>query len=136
MMHIALPLKLTQQLLQHAQSTPTKEVCGMISCQNDSVFHCYPIDNVAEQPESHFLFDEKQHIAAVVAMREQTESLFAIYHSHPTAAALPSSTDIAMSSSPNALYLIISLNTKGVLELRGFKIVAAQVQEVTLTLFS
>lgn len=135
-MQIALPLKLTQQLLQHAQSAPTEEVCGIIGCQNDSVFHCYRIDNVADQPESHFLFDEKQHIAAVITMREQSESLFAIYHSHPTAAAFPSSTDIAMNNASNALSLIISLNTKGVLELRGFKIVAAQVQEVTLTLFS
>jgi len=135
-MHIALPLKLTQQLLQHAQSTPNQEVCGIISQQYDSVFHCYPIDNVAEQPEKYFLFDEKQHIAAVVTMREQGQSLFAIYHSHPTAAALPSSTDIAMSNDSNAVYLIISLNTKGVLELRGFKIVAEQVQELTLTLFS
>ena len=55
-------------------------------------------------------------------MREQQEELFAIYHSHPTAPAEPSATDLEMANYPDALYLIISLNTKGVLEMRGFRL--------------
>ncbi len=55
-------------------------------------------------------------------MRENGEALFAIYHSHPTSPAEPSAIDLELAAYPDALYLIISLNTKGVLEMRGFRL--------------
>jgi proteasome lid subunit RPN8/RPN11 len=131
---IQIPRKLTQQLLHHAQISPDNEVCGLIGAKNGNPCSCYPIKNTAEQPENKFLLDAQQQIAAQVAMREKGEELFAIYHSHPTAPALPSETDITLATYPNALYLIISLNTKGVLEMRGFKIAEGEVQEVILIL--
>ena len=70
-------------------------------------------------------------------MRDKNEELFAIYHSHPTAPAIPSATDIKLATYPDAVFLIISLNTKGVLELRGFKInnkSAKPVEELILSL--
>jgi proteasome lid subunit RPN8/RPN11 len=133
---IQIPRKLTQQLLHHAQSSPESEVCGLISAKNSQPYHCYPINNVASQPESKFLLDAQQQIAAQVTMREKGEELFAIYHSHPTAPALPSKTDIALAHSPDILHLIISLNIKGVLEMRGFKIANGHAQEVVLILVS
>jgi [CysO sulfur-carrier protein]-S-L-cysteine hydrolase len=68
----------------------------------------------------------------MATMRGQNEELFAIYHSHPSAPAKPSTYDVNMAAYPQALYLIISLNTKGVLEMRGFKIIDNEVNEVTL----
>jgi proteasome lid subunit RPN8/RPN11 len=67
-------------------------------------------------------------------MRNQSEKLFAIYHSHPKAPAQPSIYDLEAASYPDALYLIISLNTKGVLEMRGFKISKKSSEEVVLSL--
>ena len=131
---IKFPRKLTQQLLHQAQSSPLHEVCGLISAKNGLPCHCYPIKNSAEQPENRFLLDAQQQIAAQVAMREQGEELFAVYHSHPTAPALPSSTDIALANPANALHLIISLDTKGVLEMRGFTFADGQAREVILIL--
>lgn len=131
---IQIPRKLAQQLLHHAQNTPDSEVCGLIGAKNNQPCSCYPIKNIAPQPETKFLLDETQHIAAQVAMREKAESLFAIYHSHPSAPALPSQTDIALATYPNALHFIISLNTKGVLEMRGFQINNETVTEIILTL--
>ena len=69
-------------------------------------------------------------------MRKLNQELFAIYHSHPTAPALPSSEDLALSAYPAALYLIISLNTKGILEMRGFKINQDAAHEIPLTLIA
>ena len=131
---IQIPRKLTQQLLHHAQNSPTSEVCGLIGTKNNCPCSCYPIKNSAPQPENKFLLDAQQQIAAQVAMREKGEELFAIYHSHPTAPALPSQTDIALATYPNALHFIISLNTKGVLEMRGFQINNETVTEIILTL--
>ena len=96
--------------------------------------HCYPVANVAEHPQQRFLLDAGQQISAMAKMREQGEDLFAIYHSHPTAPALPSTHDLELAAYPDALYLIISLNTKGILEMRGFKIHRKTAQEIPLVM--
>lgn len=131
---IQISRKLTNQLLHLAQLSPSLEICGLIGIQDDSSLHCYPINNVAEHPQQQFLLDASQQIAAMSKMRASNQELFAIYHSHPTAPALPSSEDLALSAYPSALYLIISLNTKGILEMRGFRINQDSAQEIFLTL--
>jgi [CysO sulfur-carrier protein]-S-L-cysteine hydrolase len=119
---IRISRKLTNQLLHLAQQSPNSEICGFIGSRNGLPTSCYPIKNIAEHPEQRFLFDPDQQIAAMKKMRETDEQLFAIYHSHPTTPAKPSSTDLELAAYPEAYYLIISLNTKGVLEMRAFKI--------------
>jgi proteasome lid subunit RPN8/RPN11 len=131
---IKIPRKLANQLLHLAQQSPNLEVCGLISSKAGLAQHCYPINNVAENPAQHFLLDTSQQISAMSKMRENKQELFAIYHSHPTAPAVPSSEDLALVAYPATLYLIISLNTKGILEMRGFKINKESAQEIPLTL--
>lgn len=131
---IQLSRKLTTQLLHLAQMSPEAEVCGLIGAKDGIPISCYPIENTAPNPATRFQLEAKQHIAAFKQMRDNNEELFAIYHSHPNAPAEPSATDIDMATYPEALYLIISLNTKGVLEIRGFHINDKQAQEVTLSM--
>ena len=131
---IQIPRKLTNQLLHLAQLSPDLEVCGLIGGKNGLPTHCYPVKNVAEHPQQRFLLDAGEQISAMAKMRELGEDLFAIYHSHPATPAQPSTTDLEMSAYPEALYLIISLNTKGILEMRGFKINQKTAQEIPLTL--
>jgi len=131
---IQIPRKLANQLLHLAQLSPDAEVCGLVSSRNGLPDRCYAIDNVAEHPSQRFLLNASQQIAALAEMRERGEELFAIYHSHPTAPAIPSSTDLKLAAYPDALYLIISLDTKGILEMRGFHINEQIAQEIPLTL--
>jgi len=132
---IYLPRKLTNQLLHLAQLSPDAEICGLVAADADGVpSTCYPVANNAEAPQSRFSLEPGQQIAAMKHMRDNGLTLFAIYHSHPTAPAVPSTTDIAQASYPDALHLIISLSTKGVLEMRGFKINGNQVEELPLRL--
>ncbi len=132
---ISLPRKLTNQLLHLAQLSPDAEVCGLIGADSSGLpISCYAIDNSATTPAMRFLLEPSQQIAAMQRMRDKGESLFAIYHSHPTTPAQPSATDIEQASYPDALHLIISLNTKGVLELRGFRIADQYVEELVLNL--
>jgi proteasome lid subunit RPN8/RPN11 len=56
--------------------------------------------------------------------------LFAIYHSHPDTPPLPSAEDLAQAAYPEAFYLIVSLATKGTLQLRGFEFKGGQVNAV------
>ena len=136
---IQLSRKITTQLLHLAQISPAQEICGLIGSSNGIASTCYPVKNTAEKPEIRFELDTKQQINTMASMRDKNEDLFAIYHSHPTAPAIPSATDIKQSTHPDAVFLIISLNTKGVLEIRGFKInqkFAEPVEELTLSLSS
>jgi [CysO sulfur-carrier protein]-S-L-cysteine hydrolase len=132
---IYLPRKLTNQLLHLAQLSPDAEVCGLIGADKQGMpVSCYPVENSATTPENRFLLDASQQIEAMRQIRDRGETLFAIYHSHPHSPAQPSPTDIKEASYPDALHLIISLNTKGVLELRGFKIAGQSAEEVVLNL--
>lgn len=131
---IRIPRKLANQLLHHAQLSPDQEVCGLVSSKNGVPSRCFPIANVAEHPEQRFLLDAAQQIAAMAALRTAGEDLFAIYHSHPTAPAQPSAYDLEQAAYPDALYLIISLNTKGILEMRGFKINQHAALEIPLVM--
>lgn len=129
-----IPRKLTNELLHLAQLSPEKEICGLVGGKGGIPQTCYPVANVAPEPEKRFLLDAKQQISAMAHMRESGEELFAIYHSHPKAPAQPSVHDLEEAAYEDALYLIISLNIKGVLEMRGFKINQKRAQEIVLTL--
>lgn len=131
---IQLSRKITTQLLHEAVLSPDQEVCGLVGSKDRVAHSCYPIKNIAEHPETRFQLDEKQQISAMASMRDNNESFFAIYHSHPSSPAVPSETDIKLANYPDAIHLIISLNTKGVLEIRGFTIIEQSVEEILLTM--
>lgn len=119
---IELPRHLVNQLLHCAQSSPDAEVCGLIGATAGEPRTCYPVRNAAEAPDMRFRLEPREQIEAMRRMRERGEDLFAIFHSHPASPAEPSPFDLAEAAYPEALYLIISLNTKGVLEMRGFRL--------------
>lgn len=132
---IRLPRPLVNQILHHAQSSPEREVCGLIGGREAHPVSCYPVKNIAETPATRFRMDAESQIDAMRHMREREEDLFAIYHSHPTSPPIPSATDLAESAYPDAYYFIVSLNIKGVLEMRGFQLSADHaVHEIPLLL--
>ncbi len=135
---VELPRTLVNQLLTHAQSSPEQEVCGLISTRNGAPHKVYRINNAAEQPQRLFAMEPEQQINAMREMREAGEDLFAIYHSHPHSPAQPSLTDLQESAYPEALYLIISLDTEGVLQLKGFYLDAHRenIQNIDLSVVS
>jgi proteasome lid subunit RPN8/RPN11 len=119
---VELPRPLVNQLLHCAQISPAAEVCGLIGAKAGAPHTCYPVRNTADAPDVRFQLDAREQLEAMRQMRERGEDLFAIFHSHPTSPAEPSPLDLAEAAYPEALYLIISLNTKGVLEMRGFRL--------------
>jgi len=132
---IELPRKLVNELLHQAQLSQDTEACGFVGKGEPNDYTCYPVENIAETPNKRFLMDPEEQINTIKTMRDKKESLFAIYHSHPTAPARPSATDIELSSYPDAYYLIISLNTKGVLEMRCFQLLHDEnIVEINLTM--
>ncbi len=129
---LRLPRRIINQVLDQARAFPGQEVCGLISARDGAALRAVPVMNIAPHPEHRYAMDPAGQIAALKKMRETGEDLLAIYHSHPVSPAAPSSIDIAEAGYPDAIYLIISLNTKGVLEMRGFRIREGVVGEVAL----
>lgn len=131
---VQLPRKLVNKLLHFAQQSPMEEICGLVGGKNAVPQTYYPITNVAKTLQNRFLLDVKEQITAFKTMREQGEEFFAIYHSHPTAAAFPSTFDLDMANYDNTLYFITSLHVKGILELRAFRIKNKKAIEISITL--
>ncbi len=132
MERIILPRQLVNQILHQAQSSPDREVCGLITARDGKPRRCIAVANVSDQPQRLFAMDPKQQINAQRKMRENGEELFGIYHSHPHSPAEPSDTDLEQAGYPEALYIIVSLNTKGVLEMRGFRLREGKAQQIQL----
>lgn len=131
---LRLPRPLVNEILTQAQHSPEQEICGLIAAKNGEANHCYPVSNHAPHPECRYQMDPKGQIDAMRRMREAGEALIAIYHSHPHTPATPSTTDIEEASYPDAVYLIISLDTTGVLQMSAFQIAAGRATALTLEL--
>lgn len=131
---IQLPRHMANQLLEQAMNAPDAEICGLIGSRDHLSSTCYPIRNVATHTDRQFRLDPGQQIDAMRQMRERGENLFAIYHSHPSSPPIPSSADIAQASYPGVLYLIISTNTTGTLQLRAFFLENGAVEDANVAI--
>lgn len=134
MERVVLPRTLVNDLLHQAQQAPEREVCGLVGARDGAPVHCYAVRNVDPRPARRFFMDPQGEIDAFRAMRAGGEELFAIFHSHPAAPAFPTHADLEGMGYPHALFLIVSLNTRGVLEMRGFRLRGGGVEEVEVGL--
>ncbi len=131
---VALPRSLVNRLLADAQTHPEEEVCGLVGARDGRASTLYPVPNVSSDPGRLFDMDPKALVDAMRTLRERGESLFAIYHSHPHAPAVPSAEDLRQAAYPDAIYLIVSLDTKGVLEMRAWRLREGRAEEIELEL--
>ncbi len=129
---LVLPRKLVNQILTHAQQHEHTEACGLISTLDGKPAGYYAIRNIADDPSTRFEMEPKQQIAAMKHMRVHGEQLLGIVHSHPMSPPVPSASDMQATGYPDAYYLIVSLNTRGVLEMRAFRRVKDAMQPVEL----
>ena len=131
--HHPIPRTLVNQILHMAQSSPDRVIGGLIGASNGLVKSFYP---VAMTENTHSLSPAGQD-EALSMLHARGENLFAILHSHPLDAAIPTTEDIENINAFRVLHLIISLKTKGVLELRGYRTTDKPgYEEIVLTLDS
>ena len=129
---LVLPRKLVNQILTHAQQHANTEACGLLSARDGEPAGYYAVKNIADDPSARFEMEPKQQIAAMKHMREHGEQLFGIVHSHPMSPPVPSASDLQAAGYPDACYIIVSLNTRGVLEMRAYRIIDDAMQPVDL----
>ena len=126
---LIIPRTLAQKLFTAAQDSPDTEICGFVASAHGQRQSVYPIRNVATNPKTEFEMCAEDQVSAMKKIRECGQSLFAVYHSHPTAPPIPSVRDLEHMGYPEAWMMIISLNTKGVLELRAWSAKTGEMQE-------
>lgn len=129
---LTLPRPLATRLLFEAQKSPDTEVCGFVGSRDGRACNIYPIANIADNPESRFEMEPAEQVAAIKSMRERGETMLAVYHSHPDTPPEPSVHDIEGLGYPDALLFIISLDIKGVLEMRAWRCDGERTHEVPL----
>ncbi|MBW3568106.1 MAG: M67 family metallopeptidase [Proteobacteria bacterium] len=130
MSRVELPRTLAIRLLHEALKAPDREVCGLIAARGSLPTRIIPVSNAATNPTRLFEMDERELIDAMKGIRESGEELFAIYHSHPDALPVPSDEDVRRAGYPEKLHLIISLQTKGVLQMRGWHFANGEAEAV------
>ena len=106
---ITLPPELLQEMIDHAVTTPDVEVCGLLGARNNALTSVYPVKNIDEGKKRRFLMSPQEQIDAMRTMRERSEVMAGIYHSHPDSEAVPSETDRNLAAYPDVYYFIISL---------------------------
>ncbi len=131
---LVLPRPLVNQMLAHAQQNPQREICGLIAIDDRQGMRYVRIDNRATDSTHRYQMDDKQLVDNMRQFRLNHETLYAIVHSHPASEAQPSILDIEQANYPDVYYLIISLNTRGVLEMRAYKINHGSVTEVEVNI--
>ena len=128
---IILPDILRQQIIEYAMTDPGHEVCGLLSACGQIFVRFYPVENIAENRTCEFLMDPRQQISVIKDIRENSETMAAIFHSHPTSPAEPSTRDLALAYYPEMVYLILSLQGEQP-ELRAHYFDGKQFQEVEI----
>jgi desampylase len=95
-------------LINEAARAHPRECCGLLLGQDARIESAQSCRNVHPQPERHFEIDPAALIVAHRDARSGGPQVLGYYHSHPTGAAAPSATDIAMASGDGRVWAIIA----------------------------
>jgi [CysO sulfur-carrier protein]-S-L-cysteine hydrolase len=119
---LRLPQSLYRDMVAQAVAELPNECCGLLAgTVADAiglVRQRYPLLNATADPRL-FESDAKSMFAAVRDMDNRGFEVLAVYHSHPSAAPIPSRTDLERNYSPDVVNLIISLQGREP-EVRGW----------------
>src|SRR6185295_8700322 len=99
-----------EKIFAYAKQANPAECCGLVGGSDSRVTSIYPLNNVAPDPNVSYEAAPEDLFAAQRQMRERSEELLAIYHSHPRAVEpAPSETDVRLAYYPQAVYFIMGL---------------------------
>ncbi|MFO7247374.1 MAG: M67 family metallopeptidase [Bacillota bacterium] len=107
------PFRITKSaygaMIAHCLREKPIEACGVLSGTDEWALTCWPLPNRLQSPNA-FEIDPADLARCLERIGAKGERLCAVYHSHPTARAVPSREDLR--HAPHDLvYLIVSLRT-------------------------
>ncbi|MFS0555255.1 Mov34/MPN/PAD-1 family protein [Brevibacillus sp. 179-C9.3 HS] len=98
------------EIIRDSLEKKPNETCGLLSGRNGMAQTVWRMENTLKSPVA-FAMDPRQIQQVFHKMALRGEQLVGIYHSHPTAPAIPSPEDIAYCHYPEVAYLIVSLSS-------------------------
>lgn len=127
---LRVPRALAQAVREHARRTAPDECIGLLfgEARTGRVARAVPLSNHARAPRTTFFGAPQELFDALRGAEARSETLLAIYHSHPLGPAYPSPTDLA-AAHYRALCLIVTPAA-----LRVFSLERGEVAEVRLEL--
>ena len=120
-------------MLDEVKKLAGEEACGLVAGIDQTSQAVYPVPNILHSLVRYRMDPERQ-LAVFNQIDENGWQLLAIYHSHPSGPAEPSALDRELAHYPDLAYLVVSLGTRGVLELRAFRLAAGSCEELELAL--
>ncbi|WP_353203549.1 M67 family metallopeptidase [Sphingomonas sp.] len=105
---------LLARLLNEAEKTPDREVCGLLFGSPTRILGSLSCRNVAPDPRIAFEIDPAQLIAAHRAERKGGPKIVGCYHSHPGGPPLPSARDAAAAMPDGSIWLIMAGRGTGI----------------------
>lgn len=100
------------EIVSHARDIAPLECCGVLLGVGDRVTSALRGRNIDPSP-NRFLLDPADHIAARRQARATHQEVVGFYHSHPRSAAVPSPSDVAEASYPDAVSVIVGVRAPG-----------------------
>ena len=105
---LEIPSRIYEQIVAQAEREAPLECCGLLAGRGDRAEACYPVANALASRVA-YEGDARETVRAFREMRERGLELVAIYHSHPTSAAVPSRVDLVRNYYGDVVRLIVSL---------------------------
>lgn len=101
---------LYEEMIIHAREEAPNECCGMIAAEDGCAVKVFPAVNRAASP-LRYEVDPIEQLRIETEIEDRGWDLAAIYHSHTRSAPVPSETDRNLAFHPDALYIIIGLES-------------------------
>lgn len=98
------------KIIEHARREQPYEACGLMGGRNGQVEAIAPVPNASRSPQTSFEMERQAMVDSIIQFQRAGQEVVAIYHSHPQNAAVPSETDIAQATWPDAIYVIVGLS--------------------------
>jgi proteasome lid subunit RPN8/RPN11 len=118
-------------MIAHAREDAPRECCGLLIGSSDRIESAHRARNL-EPSAARFLIDPQDHFAAIRAARAAGRAVVGVYHSHPSAAALPSPSDLAEVGYAEYAYAIVSLASNPP-DVRVFRLEQGAFAEMSIT---
>jgi [CysO sulfur-carrier protein]-S-L-cysteine hydrolase len=119
---LILPRRVALRVLGAAQAAQPRRIAGIIGADLNGPAAFFALRNAAPQPESGIVCSGDEIAQARSALRARGLEPWAYVTSYPAAAAEPSLEDFRTSPYPEGVQLVVSLSTKGVLEMRAWQL--------------
>jgi len=143
---VRLSAEIRDAIVRHARAELPNEACGLIigdrpAPDGGEARRWLPLRNTLDSP-FRYEIDPADLLTVTVETERADEAIWAIVHSHVASPARPSLTDIRQSFYPEALYILVSLDTAeadpetGAESVRAWRIVDGSVYEVPLSIES